>query len=272
MKMLLVDAGNSSLKWTTLEKGKLSKQQRIFYDGELPIIKFQSLLKIYSDDCKTVVLVSVLGDEFNQEAQKIVMQASLTFKQIKSVAQLAGVKNAYADAHKLGADRFVSMIGAYHLIKGKQQPSEACIIVDSGTATTIDAIDAKGQHLGGLILPGIQLCSNSLLEKTQLLPLWNKHGEKAVPELFATETTQAIASASIFGLVGAIESISNKMQNAIALREQNKFGKEQESSCKKIICGGSAEELLPFLESDFQLNNDLVMQGLKVIIEKGKGL
>ena len=262
MKTFLIDAGNSSLKWSILsDNGALTAQQKVFYTNEAPLHYFETLIKKQSSECDALLMVSVLDNDFSKNAESITTQASMSFHNISSQKQLSGITNAYLEPHKLGADRFVAMIAAYQLINAKYNThdKEPCIVIDAGTATTIDAIDKNGQHLGGLILPGTKLCSASLLENTVLLPQWNDDDEVFSPTLFSTETTQAIASASVLGLAGAVENICSKMANEL-------LGSSTQP-IKRVICGGDAKIILPFMESDYEYQMDLLMFGLKIIAQ-----
>ena len=261
MNALLIDAGNSSLKWALYSDGHLAPQESIFYYSKKPIDIFKQLLDTNIKHCKKIVMVSVLGKEFNEESRHISEKYALGYLNIQSTQQLLNITNAYAEPHKLGADRLVAMVGAHHLINRKAEKKKACIIVDSGTATTIDAVDEHGHHLGGLILPGSYLCSSSLLKNTQLLAKWNKDGAKITPSLFATETTEAIASASIFGLAGAIDKICEKMGREITQSNKN-------IEIEIILCGGSSNQLLPYLELNYQQQENLLMIGLSLILDK----
>jgi len=260
--ILLVDAGNSSLKWSMLENQKLGEYHSCFYHNDTAIQKFQHLLEKNSDDCDQIIMVSVQGEQFNQKALQLAQAYSLPLRQVKSTQYLAGLNNAYEEPDKLGADRFVAMIAAYNLSNKLQQNKNACIIIDSGTATTIDAVDSQGNHLGGLILPSVSLCTSSLLQNTKQLPLWGKTQKqnRYQPKLFSKNTKDAINSASIFGLCGAIQNICFKMENTI--RQGNK-----NTSIDRFLCGGAAEFLSPYLDFEFQLQNDLIMRGLQVISE-----
>ncbi len=260
---LLIDAGNSSLKWTTLKKnGSLSRQQTLYYDSS-PILTFKKILKKNCSTNDSVTMVSVLGESFDTEAQEISKFYSLRFNNIVSTQKLGNITNAYKVPHKLGADRFVAMIGAYHLMNQEKKQKKACIIIDSGTATTIDAVDHTGQHMGGLILPGLNLCSSSLLKNTQLLPQWSQKNKKSTPVLFAKNTTDAIYSASIMGLSGAIDTICNNMERAI-IKQSNT------ASVQRIICGGGSQTLLPLLNANYLLQQNLLMHGLNIIINSEK--
>lgn len=268
MKQLLIDAGNSSMKWALLDKGVLSEMRRCMYEDTLPIKKYQEILskQLEAFHIDTVVIVSVLGSSFIEKAKKLALQSSVSFIGVKSLDQLAGVSNAYNEPHKLGADRLVAMIGAHNLKDDllnstSEQAIQASIVVDSGTATTIDAIDPYGQHLGGLILPGLDLCSQSLLTLTELLPVFSKSTKEFEPKLFSVDTKQAIASGSFFGLSGAINDVCSKMEKEIRRDLKNKMG------IRKLICGGAAKQLLPQLSDDFLIKEDIIMQGLKIISE-----
>lgn len=261
MKKLLIDAGNSGIKWALLDHGQLSSMQSCLYGSYSPFEKFNDVFKQQQklSNFDEVIMVSVLGDDYKATVKKLLQAAKHKFFIINSSSELAGVTSAYNEPHKLGTDRLVAMIASYHL-----EASQASIVIDSGTATTIDAIDAHGQHLGGLILPGIDLCSQSLLEKTEMLSSFSENKHKYEPNIFSTNTKQAITSGSLFGLIGAIKHICLIMEKEIQQKNISNI------VIKKIICGGSASKLLPYLPQEFKYHENLLMQGLKVISEQNE--
>ena len=261
MNTLLIDAGNSNIKWSLLDKGQLDKMKSRAYNKVRPISVYQEILTQSLKDFKVseVVIVSVLGDKFIEEAKEYALSSVDNFINVKSEPRLAGVTNSYNDFSKLGADRFVAMIAAHHLDNSEKKTST--IVVDSGTATTIDAVDMHGQHLGGVILSGLDLCSQSLLENTELLPLFNKERETFEPNIFSSDTTQAISNGSLYGLAGAITHISFLMEKEIMKRDNNA------GNINKIITGGAAKKLHPYIDRTFKIHNNLLMMGLKVIAE-----
>jgi len=264
-KTLLIDAGNSSLKWALLDahpptftRYSISKMHSVLYADNSPINVLEDVLSMQLlSDIDSVVMVSVLGDDFSRSSKELCTQYALELNLVKSTAQFAGITVAYDEPQKLGTDRLVAMVAAYHLAN-----DQACIVVDAGTATTIDAVDAQGRHLGGLILSGLDLCSRSLLENTELLASHssgNSRLQPFKPKLFSSDTKQAIKSGSLYGLAGAIDSICLNMEEEI----QNKS--KDNKTIKKFICGGSADEMIPYIKTDFIYVEDLVMQGLKII-------
>jgi len=261
MKTLLMDVGNSYLKWSTLESGVLSKQQSVAHKKST-LDSFNEVLESHGTDCNEMIMVSVLGDIFIQAAEKITQSKNINFNNIHSQEELAGIKNAYLEPFKLGADRFVAMIGAYKLSNPNDAQLSACIVIDSGTATTIDAVTECGQHLGGVIMPGLDLCSGSLLDNTELLPLWNNESTEFTADFFSKETSQAIGSGCLLGLAGGIDSICNKMESELKKKMASK-----QVGLKKIICGGAARKVLPYMQTGYHLQENLLMLGLKEIKE-----
>ncbi len=269
MKTLLIDAGNSDLKWAILGGNQLngsddhglSEQQSMSHQFELPIEVFEKIVTA-NNDCNSVIMVSVLGGTFSRAAKKIALEQNIEFLEVTSQKELGKIQNGYKNPSKLGADRFVGVIAAHHLQNTSSNEKHACIVIDSGTATTIDAVDSEGKHLGGVILPGLHLCSDSLLKNTKLLELWGNEDHPFTPDCFSTETTQAIASGCLLGHAGAIEHICNMMEQDLI-----KQSGEIKIDVIRIICGGAAESLLPFMQDDYDLQQNLLMLGLKVIKE-----
>ena len=261
MSKLLIDAGNSALKWSVINaKNQLSRQHTIFYTPNLtPIQVFTDVIALNKAECDSVLMVSVLGDSFNQDALSVAHENQLKLNNLRSLKTLGNIKNAYTIPENLGTDRLVAMVAAYDLVNKNQTEPKACLIIDSGTATTIDAVDSKGYHLGGLILTGHQLSQNSLLKNTQLIPEQTHLTNKTIqPALFAKDTATAIKSGAVLGLSGAISDICQKMEKCL---EQS----SNPAKVVKVICGGGYNELRAHLDSSFQHKPDLLMHGLQVI-------
>lgn len=262
--ILLVDAGNSRIKWSQLYKGKRSKQFAQAYTQESADVILQNLLQKNLQQTKAegkithVVLVSVLNTDFIHKTKQHCQRFNIKLHTIRSEAKAYGVRNAYDDATLLGADRFVGLIAAHHL-----RPQQHCIVISCGTAVTIDAITATGQHLGGLILPGLQSFSDNLIKKAALLDT----PKTAKTTLFATNTADAITSGSIYGLVEAINGISSRMKGK--LLEIKSLGERIDTmaSAQTILCGGDAKLMHHYLSDSTQREDDWLMQGLQLIAE-----
>jgi len=155
--------------------------------------------------------------------------------------------NNYQEPTQLGSDRFVALVAARKVF-----PNENCIVIDCGTAVTVDALSYEGEFYGGVIIPGLKLWSESLIKRAGQL---NEH-QIDDTDLFAKDTAQAIGSGSIFGLTSAVEGISNRMSRK--LEEQT----QASEASRLVICGGDAELVHNYSQLEFELVPNLVLIGL----------
>ncbi|MCK5895474.1 MAG: type III pantothenate kinase [Cocleimonas sp.] len=258
--ILLADAGNSRLKWSMYHAGKRTQQYAQNYlQQTADHLLFHLLVKNSTHPITQLVLVSVLGPSFSEKIQHFCQKNAITLHIIVSESEAYGVKNSYSEPQRLGADRFVGLIAAHHLRRDTH-----CIIISCGTAVTIDALTAQGEHLGGLILPGLQQFSDALIKKSALLVA--EDAEKIT--LFAHNTADALLGGRIFGLVEAINGISSRMESK--LLKINHLGESLHimHPVKTIICGGDAKIVHQYLGGvTVQREDDWLMQGLQVIAD-----
>jgi len=244
---LLVDMGNSRLKSAVLNEAR-ELVQFVFkpYDDLGPVETLGEHVDSYAA-VESVVLVSVLGSEFHRQVIELLKKRSIPLCWVASEANLHGVINNYRQPTQLGSDRFVALVAAR-----KAFPDYCCIVIDCGTAVTVDAINDCGEFCGGVIIPGLKLWSDSLIKRAGQL---NEHQIEDA-ELFARDTAQAIGSGSIFGLTSAIEGVSLRMT------EQLKQSKHGDAEVKLIICGGDAELIAQYSYLAFEVMPHLVLLGL----------
>ncbi len=250
-KTLLVDIGNTRLKWTILQEGQRSEQQAIPYPSEAQLD--QVALDIISgllasQKVQRVTLVQVLGNNFAEQLIPLCQLNSCDLTLVQSAVNTYGIKLAYPDPAQFGADRLVGLAAARALADGG-----AAIIIDCGTAVTIDALLADGTHAGGLITPGLRLLGDALIQRTQA-----KHMNQSLfdgPQIFAKNTAAAIGSGCLFSLAASIEGICQRMQQQMT------------TTPLKIICGGDAARVHPLLQGDFRLRPTALMDGLQAIAE-----
>ena len=145
--MILLDCGNSNLKAQLRRDGQLLAS----YSGSYKPEWVQRLSHWMKDRPATGCYLTSVLDETRQELldQCLVQQFDEAVTRFASVAEDLGVKNAYRDPGRLGADRWMALIAAAEMVSGN------AIVLDAGSAITVDLLRADGQHLGGAILPGI---------------------------------------------------------------------------------------------------------------------
>ena len=156
--ILTIDSGNTNIKWGIFECGILVKNNRIhLQQANLLQAKFGDLPKP-----DFVIISHVASDQVKDAIVKSLSIWDVEVFWLHSSKKLCGVKNGYVNSQQLGSDRWASLIAAWHKIK------QSCLIINAGTAVTVDALSDSGEHLGGIILPGIHLMHSSLTQNTQL--------------------------------------------------------------------------------------------------------
>lgn len=234
--LLLVDCGNTRVKWALANDlaglGAWSDSGALEHDqiGELGA-------RWHGVAIRRAIVANVAGPAI-EEKLRALLPADTTIW-FRSQAELKGMHNRYANPAQLGADRFAAALGARALAPGKR-----VIVATCGTATTIDAVDANGDFLGGMIVPGVGLMAASLARNTAQLPMIEA-GAKGLPAGFADNTDDAILSGILAAQAGAIE-------HACALHRAE--------IC--IISGGAASHIAPALAVPYRMVDNIVLVGL----------
>jgi len=148
---------------------------------------------------------------------------------------------------RVGIDRLLNAIAANH----SRSTDRGVIIVDSGTATTIDVISRSGEFEGGAILPGLALSARALHEYTALLPLVNFDAHSGPCQPVGRDTRTAIQSGLIWGQVGAIRELTSRYRQSL-------------QDPPDIILTGGAAELLHLQFPEFALRRHLALEGLAI--------
>jgi len=166
---------------------------------------------------------------------------------------------------KVGIDRLLNAIAANRI----RSENEPVILIDSGTATTIDYVNTEGAFCGGAILPGFDLCAKALNEYTALLPLIPMHellARESLPDEVGRNTEAAIASGLYWGHVGAVNGLLRR-QLHIAGREMEETGQPVSATGGPLVLltGGAASLLKPHLPSIVRYEPHLSLQGLALV-------
>ena len=239
---LLIDLGNTRLKWGLGQGKDINAGQPLIHKNS----SIQDdLIDIWGNLQKPeqIAVSNVSSPELVAQIKAVVQQLWSCREIIlpQSLAQGFGVQNAYHQPHTLGVDRWLSLLALrhYHLIP-------ACV-VDCGTAITLDMLDARGVHLGGLIVPGLGLMKTSLAQGTARLGF----PESSYPAGLAASTEAAIHSGTLYSAAGLIEYFFSKQQGDLSL----------------MLTGGDAELIAEQLVLEPIIEPDLVLQGLTVVLE-----
>jgi type III pantothenate kinase len=231
MSLLCVDCGNTRLKWGLRDGDAWTAQ------GALPLADAETLDEVLPQRPARIVACNVAGADVAQALVLAADRLRAPLAWAHAHAQQCGVTNGYERPTQLGADRWAALIGAWQLQRG------ACVVVNAGTATTIDVLDAAGVFLGGLILPGLTLMRAALASGTAALPL----AEGRYRDL-PGNTDDAILSGSLHATLGAIERSFRHVAAAPG------------ACC--LLSGGAVFELEALLALPSRRIDNLVLEGL----------
>ena len=242
---LLIDIGNTRIKWATLDENGIGVQSAVAHAALTREQFIDQVLQIARPDR---VLVSNVGGarmaELLTDALAHRWAMSATFAE--STAEACGVRNAYPEPRKLGVDRWLGMI-AVHAMEER-----ATCVVGVGTAMTIDAITADGTHLGGVIVPGPDLMISSLMHGTSDILSRAADGSIAT-QLFADNTLGAVHQGAMNALAALVERAIDSIRLNLHV------------SPAVILTGGACQRVEPLIAAPCIVIPDLVLQGLAVL-------
>ncbi len=238
---LLLDLGNSRVKWALADQpcGPWLAHGALGWDENL-VEQLQLAWTTYPT-VRAVVAASVVdGKREALIANVLAQRFALAPHWMRTPAQACGVRNGYAEPQRLGVDRFLSMIAA------RAAGHAPCVIAGAGTALTLDALAADGQHLGGLIVPGAPLMQRALAGATV-----HARTEQAGHMLDAAcNTADAVTSGCWHAVAALTERFVQRMAPLLG-------GKPT-----LVLGGGDAEQLLPLLTLPAEIMVDGVLRGL----------
>jgi type III pantothenate kinase len=245
--ILVIDVGNTRLKWAWLTSTGLSDQQAIVHREAKPGIWTAALFE--SGQKPARVLVSnvagpVMAKTLAQLSKKM-FHVNVEF--ITAAQEFHGLTNGYLDPSLLGADRWLALIGAWTLARS------ALCVVDAGTAVKVDSVDANGQHLGGLIAPGIHMMREVLMNKTSDIAKAAEHSTPSLAGILANNTIGAVSRGAVFALAGMADRAAEVIEQSTGARP------------KLFITGGDAGMITGTMRTRGEIVPDLVLQGLAVI-------
>ena len=244
--ILLIDIGNTRIKWARLERGVLGEQSAAPHVNWTAAEFIDAVLKP-EPRAQRVLVSNVGGARMETVAKTAILQEwQIEAQFVQSTAAAGGVRNGYVDPGKLGVDRWLAVIGANAI-----QHSAACV-VSVGTAMTIDGVDAMGRHLGGVIVPGPDLMVSSLLKNTSGIAQRAEQGSTK-DGVFADNTLGAVMQGATHAGAALIEHAVEAMRKQVG------------EMPALLLTGGASARVAPALKIPHKTVPDLVLRGLAVL-------
>lgn len=236
--ILDLDLGNSSAKWRVQTAGKTIAGRFVYAD----IDAWLAALPVSPDRLR---VCSVLSFE-KQVAllNKIETHLNLTAEVAHTSRSAVGVQNGYEDFSCLGVDRWLAIVAAW------QRSHSACVVVDAGTAVTIDYLDGEGRHLGGYIVPGLAMMCAALTAGTDGILV----GAAEYALSPGVNTQQAVGHGSLLAVAAAINDSVRRFEKCCAKTPQ------------LLLTGGDALLLQSALEIQSVYCPELVFEGLACVL------
>lgn len=238
---LLLDIGNTRIKQAQLHDGELLPLPPAAYSREGIAAWCAENLSVAAPP-KAVWVANVAGETVAADLTRWCQDNwQLTPVFVKSERVAGGVHNGYENAAELGVDRWLSLIAAH------QRNAGPVCVISVGTALTVDAVTAAGEHLGGLILPGVALMQQALRQATHAVRV-----ESELPvELTLARSTQAgVAAGSGYAIAGLIERVLEQL------------GRHDDTVWRAWITGGGAAAVAPLCRLPLHIERQLVLEGL----------
>lgn len=254
MSFLAIDIGNTRLKWATYSEAEPGA--RMLAHGAVFLETIDSLAETewHGLPAPTRMLGCVVaGEGIKRRVEEQLELWDLPPRWVVSSAAAGGIRNGYDHPGRLGADRFVALIGARQHVLERGRP-RAALVVMVGTAVTVDALDADGRFLGGLILPGFGVMQRALEMSTAGLKV--PTGEIVD---FPTNTSDALMSGGSNAMAGAVERMHRKLLNHA--------GEEP----LLLMSGGAASKLSAITDLHFETVESLIFDGLLTLQSHREG-
>ncbi len=253
MTFLAVDVGNTRLKWALYDQGKPGAQ--VIDQGAVFVEHIDDLAEgdWHRLSPQTMLGCNVTGDAVRRRIEYQMEAWEAEPRWVVAQTEGGGVTNGYDYPTRLGADRWASMVGARWHLSHRIHPVKPTplLVVMVGTAVTIDALDANGNFLGGVIIPGHGIMLKALESGTAGLRV--PTGEVCD---FPLNTSDGLTSGGTFAITGAIETM------------QRRTAKHCGAEPLTLMTGGAGWKVSPYLGIQHELVETLIFDGLLVLQEE----
>jgi len=245
--ILLVDIGNTRVKWALVRGVRLGRMRARVHGGDAKVLA--AIVNRAPRSISRVVAVNVAGARFERALRAAVRERfGVRVELVRSTRAAGGVRNGYRETWRLGADRWVGVIGARALARAR-----SVVVANAGTALTLDAVSSGGRHLGGAIVPGAEAMISAIIKGTHGIGRRARGGLASRRRLYAADTASALAAGAQFAAAALID------------RAVDEAARELRATPLLILTGGAAPDLKAHLRHKARLVPNLVLHGLATL-------
>jgi type III pantothenate kinase len=251
--LLVIDVGNTNIVYGLFAGQELKHQFRVESGRGRTADEYAVVLKqlcemhgVAPAEVDAAIIASVVP-ALTEPMVGLVKRAFNLEPKIVGPGIRSGMAILYENPREVGADRIVNAVAAFEKIKG------GVIVVDFGTATTFDCVTPKGEYLGGVIAPGIQISADALFSRAAKLP---RVEIVQPPKVVGKNTVHSMQSGIVFGYVGLVDGVVERLRD------------ELDYPCEVIATGGLASLIAPLTRTIKDVDPNLTLTGLRLLHER----
>ena len=251
--LLTIDVGNTNIVYGLFDGPRLAHQFRVESGrgrtGDEYAVVLRELLAmvgVQKDQVDAAIVASVVP-AITDPMIGLVRRAFDIEAKVVGPGIKTGMSILYENPREVGADRIVNAVAAFEKVKS------GVIVVDFGTATTFDCVTPKGEYLGGVIAPGIQISADALFSRAAKLP----RVEVALPpKVVGRNTLHSMQSGIVYGYVGLVDGLVTRLRAELGY------------ACDVIATGGLASLIAPLSTTIREVDDVLTLVGLRILHER----
>ncbi len=251
--LLAIDVGNTNIVYGLFDGKELVHQFRVETgrgrtgdEYSVVLCQLLAMQNIAAERVEAAIIASVVPP-LTESMAELVRRGFKKEPLIVGPGIRTGMSILYENPREVGADRIVNAVAAYEKVKG------GVIVVDFGTATTFDCVTPKGEYLGGVIAPGIQISADALFSRAAKLP----RVEIALPpKVVGRNTVHSMQSGIIYGYVALVDGLVDRLKAELAY------------PCEVLATGGLARVIAPLSRTIREADDVLTLVGLRILYER----